>query len=197
MIQIYKPNKNNTGHACSFQFSQKHDCVYLEILKQVSWDGNNGSFGANRKKPGFCLNVKINKTEIAAILNTLERKVPAKLFHSFDKSTTTVNFGPWMNNEVQQGYSLAISNKEEGVECKFLMGLSMDEGRLLREYLLYALRQLFFLADKAYENSVKAKAAEPAPEPAPTPAPAPVEPEPEPQPEPVDAQPAPQTGDDW
>ena len=39
-IQFYKPNKNNTGHACSFSQSDKDKTIFATLLKQSGWDAN-------------------------------------------------------------------------------------------------------------------------------------------------------------
>ena len=160
-VHLYKPNKNNSGHACSFSQSEKDGVIYASLIKQSGWDAQKqiGTFRASKNDPTKNVNIKLAQVEVAAILDCLDRNRGYSAFHDADKVTKVIRFEPWMNKlseesvkakekPVQKGYSfsITITNKEDSTAPKnsFYVGLSFAEGRLIREYLMFVLNKSFF-----------------------------------------------------
>jgi hypothetical protein len=153
-IHVYHPNRNNTGFACSFSQSNKDGTVFATLIKQAGWDSEKqvGSFKDSRNDPTKNVNVKINDVEIAAILDCLERNRPFSTVHDSDKSIKTIKFEPWMNKPVdgekpvQRGFSFSITSadkQDSTTKTSLYIGLTFPEGRLIREFLVFALQSQF------------------------------------------------------
>lgn len=154
-IQIYKPNKNNTGHACAFSQSPKDGTIFATLIKQSGWDATNniGTFKDSKNDPTKNVNIKLGQTEVSAILDCLDKNRPFSTMHDGDKSIKSIQFVPWLNKPatpaekpVQKGYSfsITISDKQDSTsKVSLYIGLSFPEGRLIREFLIYALRNQF------------------------------------------------------
>lgn len=147
-LKIYKPNGRKTGHACHFQLTAAGEGqgVYLDMVKQTGWDNSQkkGSF-----KGGDQIKVKFNSTEAAAMVDSVLRDEPIKLFHKSDQTgSTSINFGPYINKEkVHMGHSLAVKRGEKS----FLMGFTHAERTELRIWLEEAVRHIHlaeYAADK-------------------------------------------------
>ena len=69
--------------------------------------------------------------------------------HDSDKSIKSIKFEPWMSKEekpVQKGFSFSITttDKQDSTSKNSLyIGLSFAEGRLVREFLMFALQKSF------------------------------------------------------
>jgi len=150
-IHIYKPNKNNTGHACSFSQSDKDGTIFATLIKQSGWDTTNqiGTFKDSRNDPTKNVNIKLGQVEVAAILDCLDRSRAFSTMHDSDKSIKSIKFEPWMSKEekpVQKGFSFSITttDKQDSTSKNSLyIGLSFAEGRLVREFLMFALQKSF------------------------------------------------------
>lgn len=162
-LKFYKPNPRSTGCAAGVSFNSKDEAVYIEFIKQVSWDDRlkRGVF-----KGGKQGNVKFSLTEVGGLLKTLEKGTEYSGYHHVPDSTksTRINFGLYYGNREAKtdckGFSLSVvrtdsENSETGEE-KFLIGLTFNEGRLLIEYLKYALTHCF---DAMYSEDKKRRAA--------------------------------------
>jgi len=154
-IHIYHPNKNNTGFACSFSQSDKDGTIFATLIKQAGWDAEKsvGSFKDSRNDPTKHVNIKLGQVEVAAILDCLDRNRPFSTVHDSDKSIKTIKFEPWMNKSnddvskpTQRGFSFSISiaDKQDSTSKNSLyLGITFPEGRLIREYLIFALQSQF------------------------------------------------------
>ena len=153
-IQIYHPNKNNTGFACSFSQSSKDNAIFATLIKQSTWDQKNqiGTFSASRNDPLKQVNVKLAQVEAAAILDALDRGREFSTVHDGDKQLKAIRFNQWMNKvsegekPSQRGYSfsIAVTDKEDSsAKNSFYIGLTFPEGRLIREFLIHALNKSF------------------------------------------------------
>lgn len=159
-IHIYHPNKNNSGFACSFSQSDKDGTIFASIIKQSGWDATNqvGTFKDSKNDPNRNVNVKLGAVEVAAILDCLDRNRGFSTVHDGDKTMKGIRFEPWVNRlseesikagekPVQRGYSFSITvgNKEDTTAPKnsFYIGLNFPEGRLVREFLMFALQKSF------------------------------------------------------
>lgn len=150
-LHIYKPNKNNTGHACSFSQSDKDGTIFATLIKQSGWDTTNqiGTFKDSRNDPMKNVNIKLGQVEVAAILDCLDRSRAFSTMHDSDKSIKSIKFEPWMSKEekpLQKGFSFSITttDKQDSTSKNSLyIGLSFAEGRLVREFLMFALQKSF------------------------------------------------------
>lgn len=154
MVQIYHPNKNNTGFACSFSQSDKDKVIYASLLKQSGWDPNRriGVFKDSKNDPFKNVNIKLELVEVAGILDCIDRNRPLSTMHDGEKQIKSIQFSPWMN-KVQEGekptqkgysFSITVTDKEDStIKNSFYIGLTFAEARLVREFLIFSLRKTF------------------------------------------------------
>jgi len=148
MISFYKPNSKNTGTACSFSVNSKEGSVWSSLIKQSAWNEGTktGSFIDNKDNPQKSARVKFSTTEVAGLLEALDKNIEFSAYHSSDKQITKIRFSPYIKDEKQVGFSYSV-NKEskENIENKqsFLLGFYFNEARLLREFLTHALQSIF------------------------------------------------------
>jgi hypothetical protein len=175
MISFYKPNSKNTGTACSFSVNSKEGSIWSSLIKQSSWNEatKTGSFSDNRDNPQKSARVKFSQTEVAGLLEALDKNVEFSAYHSSDKQITKIKFSPYIKDNKQVGFSYSV-NKEskENIENKqsFLLGFYFSEARLLREFLVHSLHSVFkaqeveaikkFKNSKASQDSNKSNAEE-------------------------------------
>jgi hypothetical protein len=151
-LQFYKPNKGNTGGACTFSFNSKEECVFVELVKQNGWDAaGRGGQGNGIFKGGDKSNIKLSLNECGAIIRAIETNsagVPA-MIHKNDNGSKTVRFGQWPAKDAQgngefKGWSVSVLAKDkDGKETKISCSLSFDEVIVIREYLKFALVHIF------------------------------------------------------
>lgn len=148
MISFYKPNSKNSGTACSFSVNQKDGSIWSSLIKQSSWNENTktGSFSDNKDNPQKSARIKYSTTEVAGILECLDKNVEFSAYHSSDKQVTKIKFGPYIKEGKQLGFSYSV-NKEnkDNIENKqsYLIGFYQNEARLLKEFLQYSLHSIF------------------------------------------------------
>ena len=76
-LQIYKPNKSNTGFAFSFYMGEdrktKLPILFLNAIAQHSWDDKIriGSFSGNKENPEKNLSIKFNEFEVGASISAI------------------------------------------------------------------------------------------------------------------------------
>lgn len=175
-MQLYKPNSSNKGHGISFSLNSKDAAVYIQVIKQTSWNPQTkkGEFRGGAK-----FNVKLNATEIAGIISSLESNSTKKFFHSSEKGSVSISFAPYVKDGIQNGFTLSLlpSSQQNPAE-KYGFWFNTDESVLVREWLSWALKRIFdaayAAAKKAFEDKQKAQESRPParptqPEPAPTP----------------------------
>lgn len=154
MPQIYHPNKNNTGFACSFTQSDKDRTIFATLIKQSGWDPNKkiGIFRDSRNDPNKNVNIKLESVEVAGILDCVDRNRPFSTMHDGKKYIKSIQFVPWMNKvpegekPTQKGYSFSITvtDKEDSTsKNSFYIGLTFAEARLIKEFLIFSLRKTF------------------------------------------------------
>ena len=156
MLQFYKPNPSSSGYGIGLSFNSKEAKLYVEVIKQVSWDAakKEGSFKGGKK-----FNVTFNSNEIGAILNTLERGLPSKFFHSTAKGSVSIDVSTFFkkvpNSQEKgpkDGISLSINPKAKEGEAapdRFGFWFNESEARTLRAYLEFALNHFFSAAYSA------------------------------------------------
>ena len=185
-INFYKPTQKVTGAACSFSFNSKEECVFIQLIKQVSYNAGKrlGTFNGGEK-----INLKFSMTETAGMIDALERNVAYSMFHTTAVAKTGINFEPYMDQVTltQKGFSLKIHQTAGENKIGFLLGFTFPEMALVKEYLKFSLEHCFtaiYSADKkAFADNLKKKEA--------TAAQVAIKPEvvPEPQPTAVEADP--------
>jgi hypothetical protein len=167
-LHIYHPNKNNTGFAASFSQSDKDGTIFASIIKQSGWNTEKsiGTFSGNKNDPTKNTNIKLGQVEAAAILDCLDRNRAFSVVHDSDKYMKSIKFEPWMNKlseesikagekPVCKGYSfsITITDKQDSTsKNSFYIGLNFAEGRLIREYLIFALSKSFEAGVVALES---------------------------------------------
>jgi hypothetical protein len=154
MIQLYHPNKNNTGFACSFSQSDKDNTIFATLLKQSGWNSQLGvgTFKESKNDPKKNVNIKLESVEVAAILDCIDRGRAFTTMHDGEKQKKSIQFSPWMNKvaegekPTQRGYSFSITvtDKDDSTtKNSFYIGLTFPEARLVREFLIFALGKTF------------------------------------------------------
>jgi hypothetical protein len=150
MIHIYHPNKRVTGFATSFWYSDRDDTIFATLLKQSGWDDarQNGVFKDSMNDPNRKVNIKLSYTEVAAILDCIERNRPFSTFHDADEFPKQIKFEPWLDQTTQKpkGYSFSISvqsKQDSSYKNAFYIGLTFAEARLIREFLIFTMHRHF------------------------------------------------------
>ncbi|MDB4664879.1 hypothetical protein OAE97_00865 [Verrucomicrobia bacterium] len=154
MIQFYKPNPKVTGHACSFNYSDRDRCVYVNLIKQASWDDSKkrGTFGQNAKNPAKSCNFKLSDDEMCGIINTIRSNAEFKIFHSNPNQKTMGSFSPYMRQETQMGFGLSINKQPtNGEKSSFLVGFNFGEAIKLEAFFTFCLTKIFQALDKEQE----------------------------------------------
>jgi len=164
MIQFYKPNPKNTGSGCSFKISVKDDCVFVNLIKQSSWDESKkrGSFAGNSQNPKMSASVKLSSTEVGDIISAMRRNAEFTGFHDSAKQVTRIKFSPYMratkdnpSETAQVGYSFSVSKEsKENAQDKtsFLMGFTFGEAVKLECYFTLSLAKIFEKAIQDQDN---------------------------------------------
>lgn len=69
-LTFYKPNSSNKGHGCSFSFNSKDQSIYVDFVKQMTWNPNTkiGTF-----KDGVSCTIKLNMSEVGSMIDVIER----------------------------------------------------------------------------------------------------------------------------
>lgn len=193
MIQFYKSNAKVTGHACSFNFSEKDSCVYVNLIKQASWDDSKkrGTFGKNAKDPLKSCNFKLSADEMCGVMHAINSNTEFKIFHSNPNQKTIGSFKPYVKGEDQLGYGLSINKQpQNGEKSSFLVGFNFAEGVKLHAYFTYCLTRVFQTLEKEQEAWRNKDSSQPKSAPKPAPAK-------KPDPEPVEEEPVFDSEDEW
>lgn len=171
MLQYYKPNSKNTGCGCSFKYSAKDDCIFVNMIKQASWDEQTkrGSFAGNAQNPKASCSLKLSLTEAADLISAVRRNGEVSAFHDSAKQVTRIKFSPYVrptkddpSKTAQVGYSFSVSKEsKENAQDKtsFLIGFTFGEGVRLESFLCFALAKSF---EKAVQEDNNRSAAIPA-----------------------------------
>ena len=172
MISFYKPTEKVTGTAMSFYLNKRDNSFFSNMIKQDSWDASRkiGSFQKNKKVEGKNVNIKFNQTEIAAMVDAVDRNAEVSGYHGSNQAVR-FSFGPyvpkqktsdgeWIEGTKQKGFSFRVTReaKEDSTNRQsYIIGLTFPEAKLLREHLVYLLNESFALTDKIMEASFKKK----------------------------------------
>lgn len=158
-LQFYKPNKKNTGHACSFWVNQDGS-LNCSIIKQSGWNEKTqtGQFSANKDNPMGRVISKISEIEACAIVSSIRRKTPLNLnykgedagfYHKSEKQILRISFKSMYDKENAKkhtGYSFTI-NKEDVQDstskASFYLMLTYGEAEMLAIWLEKAVNESF------------------------------------------------------
>ena len=161
-IAFYHPSSRGNGFASSFQDSNQNDCVFATIIKQSGWDNETktGSFKASREDKNANVTIKLNDTEVSAILDSIERGRGFSTFHDGDVPKT-IQFIPWFSKPIEEGakpeqrgfsFSITVGGKEDATKNAFYIGFTFPEARLIREYLINCLNSHFNSSRENFNN---------------------------------------------
>jgi hypothetical protein len=102
--EVYKPNPQNSGCACSFNVvedSKGRTVMYLNMILQASWNAESktGSFSANFKSEDKSTNVMFNLTECGEMLAAFNHRYSKTFYHKSPKGTKSITLSPWDKTE--------------------------------------------------------------------------------------------------
>ena len=162
-LQYYKPNAKNQGTACSFNVQTKAKGigsdgkernvrgVYMEMIKQTSWDKQKKVGGF---KDGEKINIKFSKTEAASIIDTFERMQDTRMFHTTGDSSTSIQIKPWVTPQGEyKGFGLTVKQGDSLFRIPFTPGEVVE----IREWLKFALQRTFTAMYNDYKKSRSTK----------------------------------------
>lgn len=165
-LQFYKPNKKNTGHACSFWVNED-GTINCSMIKQSGWNEKNrtGQFSANKDNPNGRVISKISEIEACAIISAVRRRTEFSAYHRSEKQVLNLSFKSMFDRENPKkhtGYSFSI-NKEDAEDStnkvSFYLMLDYGEAELLAIYLNKAVDESFtgeggFSSNKKYPKKL-------------------------------------------
>jgi len=146
MIQLYKPNSQNTGTAFGFrigtQGKNEEPCLYMTAVKQASWDPKkrSGSFSSNSKNPDKSAIVKFNEFEIGGFIYAIDKYEKFGAFHSFDDNSTGISLSPYSKKDGTKAFSFTVTRNSSN---KFGIGIEMSEAYSLSQYFKFVLESIF------------------------------------------------------
>lgn len=140
-MKFYKPNPRVTGSCCSFSVTStgKSQGVYVEILKQKSWDdkAKTGTFDSDKENK---VHLKFTPAEVAEMMMICQRqKGTVKFFHNTGTVTSQISFGVWEKDGVAKGIALSAAKGDK----KGLVSLTFGESFLLLKWFDFALARIF------------------------------------------------------
>ena len=170
IIEIFKPNKNVTGHAFFMELMPdlKKDKEGLELtslffrfVKQSGWDekSSTGSFGSSFKKDGKDARIKLSEFEAGSIIRFLSNGKDWSTVHKspHNKNTTQIKattFTAGSGNYARTCYSISII--QNGSD-KYGISLEMGEGECLKKALETYLVQRYAKKTQFQLNYMKNK----------------------------------------
>lgn len=149
-LQIYKPNKSNTGHAVSFSFNSKDGAYYLEFIKQTGV--GDGKPGSGTFKGGERANVKFSHWECGNILMALQANDLNSSWNTVHKSndrSVKIQVGAYdlaaKAAGVIAGYgiSVTVTDSANSSGKKFSIGLTPGERVTVTEHIKFFLDHYF------------------------------------------------------
>lgn len=100
-IQIYKPNKSNTGFAFSFYMGENPKdqslSLFINAIAQHSWDDRKriGSFSGSKSDPEKNISIKFNEFECGSIISCISNRFEWSTYHAYEENKTQIRFTPW------------------------------------------------------------------------------------------------------
>jgi len=132
-FKLYKPRNGGGGCASSWDFSTKHQCVFVEMAKQNTTNDDNGNATFDWKSP---IRVKLGVSDIGEIMSVLEKRQNGVgvlsnthskhkgLFHRNDKGNAVLSFETGQTT----GYNLRISSKKNDDKDPVVFSHSITNG---------------------------------------------------------------------
>lgn len=131
-VQIYKPNKNNSG--CGFSFSMGYDknnkepIVFVSAILQYSWDSKSsrGTFMGNKEDAEKNITVKLNEFECGSIISAIKSRHEWNTFHQTSDTKTTIKFSPWDKEASIKSYDSKTKEYKTKKQIVPAFGLSIS-----------------------------------------------------------------------
>jgi len=132
-LPFYKPNSKNQGSALNINISNpgdKEPTLFINMIRQFSWSSSSkrGSFAGNKDQPEHTVNMKINHIECGSIISSIENRHEFSAFHTFNDSSTTLNFSPWDQPSRSSKYNPSTKQQETSGNTLPSFGLSLKKG---------------------------------------------------------------------
>lgn len=120
-IQIYKPNKTNTGFAFSFYAMQNsNNCsLFINAIAQHSWDASKkiGSFSGSKNDPDKNISIKFNEFECGSIISAIDNRYEWNTYHAYEENKTQIKLSPWdkvttntkLNSKTKESYEEKVT----------------------------------------------------------------------------------------
>lgn len=116
-IQIYKPNKNNSGFGFSFSVGNDkksgEPVLFVNGIAQYSWNNGSGTFQGNSNNPEKTVTVKFNEFECGAIINSMKNRYEWSTFHKSATNQTTIKLTPWDKQSKIKTYNAKTKEFQE------------------------------------------------------------------------------------
>ena len=100
-IQIYKPNKTNSGFVFSFYMGEnlkdKIPSLFINAISQHSWDDKRkiGSFSGSKSDPEKNISIKFNHFECGSIISAINNRFEWNTYHAYEDNKTQIKLSPW------------------------------------------------------------------------------------------------------
>ncbi len=152
-LPIYKPNAANKGSAFTFNFGPakkggdtKGDlALYVSTVLQATWNPatKQGTFKENAKDQSKTLNMKLNEFEVGGLINSIQRRVEFKGYHTFPGGSGSVQFSftPSEKEGVFNGFVFSILRSND--KAVFRIGIGPHEAVALSSFLDFGLKRLW------------------------------------------------------
>ena len=130
-LPFYKPNSKNQGSALNINISNpgnKEPTLFINMIRQFSWNNKKASFAGNKDQPEHTVNMKINHIECGSIISSIENRHEFSAFHTFNDSSTTLNFSPWDQPSRSSKYNPSTKQQEPSGDILPSFGLSLKKG---------------------------------------------------------------------
>ena len=130
-IQIYKPNKDNTGFGFSFSLGKdkksNEPVMFVNAIAQYSWNDGAGSFQKNSENPDKNISVKFNEFECGAIISCIKDRYEWNTFHQSKDNKTTIRLTPWDKPVTVQKFNPQTKSYESTKQKVPAFGMTMTK----------------------------------------------------------------------
>ena len=142
LVKFYKPNSASTGSAASFQSKENKGQleVYLNMVKQSSWDISTKTGSFKSDDPSSKIAVKFNAMELAAIAKAIMEKGKFSTVHVYGKDKTSISFAPYTKKDgVTISFGLSVTKNSN----KFSISFEQHEAYALKLFCDHSIQQIF------------------------------------------------------
>tara|TARA_B100000405_G_scaffold302831_1_gene267281 strand:- start:1680 stop:2228 length:549 start_codon:yes stop_codon:yes gene_type:complete len=130
-IQIYKPNKSNTGFGFSFSMGidkkSQEPVLFVNGIAQYSWNNGVGTFHQNSENPDKTISVKFNEFECGAIIACMKGRYEWSTFHQNKENKTTIKFTPWDKSVKIQKFNPSKKTYDESTQVIPAFGMTITK----------------------------------------------------------------------